>query len=252
MASPLTDAETRTLVEGYADWYHRIEVRPGIVTPGINESALHLQSLDLPADCSGLRVLDLGARDGFFSFEMERRGADVLAIDYLPADRTGFSIAARILQSQVTYRQANIYHLDPAEIGTFDIVLFLGLLYHLPDPAGALRIVRNCCRSAMYLETLVIDQAVAMPDGSEVPLGHLDERLLSVPLMQFFPGASCNGDPTNFWGPNIRCVEALLEETEFSVSRTVSLGRRAVFHCQAVSRPRAAYYLDVANGRGSP
>jgi len=251
MASPLTDAEVHTLVDGYTRWYHRIEVRPGIVTPGINDSALHLQSLDLPADCSGLRVLDLGARDGFFSFEMERRGADVLAIDYLPADRTGFSIAAALLQSGVTYRQANIYHLDPAEIGTFDIVLFLGLLYHLPDPVGALRIVRRCCTSSMYLETLVIDEAVPMPDGSLVPLGQLDERLLSVPLMQFFPGTSCNNDPTNYWGPNIRCVEALLEETEFSVSRIVPLGRRAVFQCHAVSRPRAAHYLDAATGRGS-
>jgi tRNA (mo5U34)-methyltransferase len=227
MTSSLTDAEARALVDGYPHWYHRIEVRPGIVTPGINESALHLQSLDLPADCSGLRVLDLGARDGFFSFEMERRGAEVLAIDYMPADRTGFSIAAEILQSRVTYRQANIYHLDPAEIGTFDIVLFLGLLYHLPDPIGALRIVRACCRSSMYLETLVIDEGVPMNDGSLVPLGQLDERLLSVPLMQFFPGTSCNDDPTNFWGPNVRCVETLLEETEFSVSRVVRLGRRA-------------------------
>ncbi|MEP6811127.1 MAG: hypothetical protein ABI992_12855, partial [Chthoniobacterales bacterium] len=71
-------------------WYHRIEVAPGIVTPGINDTPAYFGLFQFPVDCTGLRVLDLGTRDGYFAFEFERRGAEVLAIDYFPAHRTGF------------------------------------------------------------------------------------------------------------------------------------------------------------------
>src|SRR6266496_1047254 len=94
-------------------WYHRIELKPGLITPGINDSQAVLKFLELPKDCSGLRVLDIGARDGFFSFELEQRGAEVLAIDYVPPDRTGFMVAKEILGSNVTYKVANVYDLDP-------------------------------------------------------------------------------------------------------------------------------------------
>jgi tRNA (mo5U34)-methyltransferase len=250
MSASLTDEDARAMVAGYRTWYHRIEVRPGIVTPGVNDSPLNLRMLDLPADCSGMRVLDLGARDGFFSFELERRGADVVAVDYVPAERTGFLIAAQLLGSRVVLRQANLYHLTAAEIGTFDLVLFLGLLYHLPDPIRAIRIARGLCTGRMYLETLVIDDGLLMPDGSETPLAQVDERLTAIPLMQFFPGRVCNNDPTNYWGPNVRCVEAMLAEAEFRVERVARVPRRAVFQCAAASSPHA-YYLDAADGSGS-
>jgi tRNA (mo5U34)-methyltransferase len=236
------------MVAAYPRWYHRIEVRPGLITPGTNDSPHNLEMLELPADCSGMRVLDIGARDGFFSFELERRGADVLAVDYMPAERTGFPIAAQLLGSRVAFRQANLYNLTAAEIGTFDLVLFLGLLYHLPDPIRAIRIVRSLCRGRMYLETLVIDEGMLMPDGSQSPLARVDARLAEIPLMQFFPGAACGGDPTNYWGPNVRCVEAMLAETEFHVERVARVPGRAVFQCAAVSNPRVAYFLNAADG----
>src|SRR5512145_1989374 len=94
----------RALVAGHRAWYHQIELAPGLVTPGTHASAAALAVLDrlgLPADASGRRVLDLGCRDGFFTFEMERRGAEVVAVDYADPDVTGFSIAARILGSRV-------------------------------------------------------------------------------------------------------------------------------------------------------
>ena len=248
MPASLSDADARAMVAGYTRWYHRIEVRPGIVTPGINDSPFNLRMLELPADCSGMRVLDIGARDGFFSFELERRGADVLAVDYMPAERTGFPIAAQLLGSRVPFRQANLYHLSPAELGTFDLVLFLGLLYHLPDPIRALRIVRSLCTWRMYLETLVIDDTVLLPDGSQTTLAQMDPRLATIPLMQFFPGASCGADPTNYWGPNVHCVEAMLGETEFRVERVARVTTRALFQCAAVANPQSAYYLNAADG----
>ena len=239
------------MVAAYTRWYHRIEVRPGIITPGINDSPLNLQLLDLPADCSGMRALDIGARDGFFSFELERRGADVLAVDYMPAERTGFPIAAQLLGSRVVFRQANLYNLTPAEIGTFDLVLFLGLLYHLPDPIRAMRIVRSLCKWRMYLETLVIDEGMLMPDGSLLKVARIDARLDAIPLMQFFPGAAFNEDPTNYWGPNVRCVETMLAETEFRVERVARVPTRALFQCAVVSNTQANYYLSAADGSRS-
>jgi len=248
MTTALTDSDVRAMVAAYPRWYHRIQVRPGLITPGINDSPRNLEMLELPADCSGMRVLDIGARDGFFSFELERRGADVLAVDYMPAEQTGFPIAAKLLGSRVVFRQANLYNLSAAELGTFDLVLFLGLLYHLPDPIRALRIVRSLCTSRMYLETLVIDDVLSLPDGSQTSLAQMDPRFATLPIMQFFPGASCGGDPTNYWGPNVRCVEAMLAETEFRVERVARVATRALFQCAAVSDPQTAYYLNAADG----
>lgn len=248
MTAAVTDADARAMIAAYPRWYHRIEVRPGIITPGINDSPANLQMLQLPTDCSGMRVLDIGARDGFFSFELERRGADVLAVDYVPAEETGFQIAAQLLGSRVVFRQANIYNLTPDELGTFDLVLFLGLLYHLPDPIRAMRTVRRLCSWRMYLETLVIDDVLPMADGSETSLTALGDGLAAIPLMQFFPGSSGGGDPTNYWGPNVRCVEAMLAETEFRVERVARVPRRGLFQCAVASDPRAAYYLSASDG----
>ena len=234
---PMTDDEVRARVATVPHWYHPIEVRPGIITPGINAAQEVLATLELPADCSGMRVLDLGARDGFFSFELERRGAEVTAVDYMPKTESGFAVASELLGSRVTYLQRNLYELTATELGTFDLVLFLGLLYHLPDPLGALRVVRNLTRSRMYLETLVVD------------FGH---KLDETPLMRFFAGSSLAGDPTNYWGPNVRCVEEMLGETEFSTQRVVRMGGRCVFACEAVSNPAVAYYMEIATGRRAP
>jgi hypothetical protein len=73
---------------------YQTPIQPGITTPGINNTAQVLALLDLPDDARGLRVLDLGTRDGFFAFEMERRGAEVIAVDYIPKDQTGFAVAS--------------------------------------------------------------------------------------------------------------------------------------------------------------
>lgn len=244
----MTDDEIRAEIATVPAWYHRIEIRPGIVTPGINDSPTVLRNLRLPSDCSGLRALDLGARDGFFSFELERRGAEVLAVDYFPPELTGFPVASRLLGSRVSYLHENLYRLDPARHGTFDIVLFLGLLYHVPDPIGALRIIRSLCRSRMYLETLIIDHAMPMPDGTQVDLADLDPRLTSLPVMRFFPGDSLGNDPTNYWGPNVACVKAMLAETEFAAGRVVTTQNRAIFDCAVTSHPVTHQILAESSG----
>jgi tRNA (mo5U34)-methyltransferase len=234
----ITDDEVRARIAAVRRWYHPIEVRPGITTPGVNEGAgTVLGMLDLPTDCRGMRALDLGTRDGFFAFELERRGAEVVAVDYVAMADSGFAVAAELLGSRVTYLHRNLYELAAAELGTFDIVLFLGLLYHLPDPLRGLRIVRNFTRRRMYLETLVLGFG---PETDELP------------LMRFFDGASWAGDPTNYWGPNIRCVEKMLGESEFAAQQVIPFGDRCLFACEAISSPDAARYMQIATAPRAP
>src|SRR5262245_34297053 len=130
--------EARKRIAAHEHWYHQIEVAPGVVTPGINDSQQILAALRLPERLDGQRVLDIGARDGFFSFECERRGAEVVAIDSMPPEQTGFPIAKELVGSGVEMLQRNVYDLSPEEFGSFDLILFLGVLYHLRDPMLAL------------------------------------------------------------------------------------------------------------------
>lgn len=224
-------------------WYHQIELAPGVVTPGINHSAAALAALDLPADLRGARVLDIGTRDGFFAFECERRGAEVVAVDAAPIEQTGFAVAAGILGSRVRYQQRSIWTLSREADGAFDVVLCLGLLYHLRDPLAALDLVRTLCRGTLYLETAVIDPASSATFNG---LGAWTTNVPDfdhIPLMQFLPGRVANDDPTNFWLPNAACLRAMLAESNFSVSRLEVRGARAV----AVATPTFDAALESVN-----
>lgn len=221
--------EAQRLIEAHPHWYHRIEVAPGVVTPGVNDSQMILDALQLPERLDGMRVLDIGARDGFFSFECERRGAgEVVAIDYLPPEETGFPIARDLVGSQVEMRQANVYDLTPGDYGTFDLVLFLGVLYHLRDPMLALDRIADVSKGKLILETQAIDEALLVSPGQFKPLAAISPELESIPLMQFYPGDSLNNDSTNVWAPNQACLRAMLEETGFSVDHELRLGQRAI------------------------
>ncbi|MBC8078375.1 MAG: methyltransferase domain-containing protein [Chloroflexales bacterium] len=246
------EAAIRAQIDAVAYWYHRIPIRPGIVTPGVNDCATTLGRLRLPTDCHGLRVLDLGACDGFFAFELERRGAEVVAVDYKAAEQSGFAVAAELMGYKGVYIQENIYNLSPERLGTFDIVLFLGLLYHLPDPLRALWIVRSLCRDQLYLETYVIDQQLPLPDGSVAALETVAPLLRDVPLLCFMPGRRLNDDPTNYWGPNMKCLELMLGETMFEVADQQLHGDRAIIAARAKYDAQLDHYGTMARGAALP
>lgn len=221
--------EAQRLIAAHPHWYHRIEVAPGVVTPGVNDSQMILDALQLPESLEGMRVLDIGARDGFFSFECERRGAaEVVAIDYLTPEETGFPIAKELVGSQVEMRQANVYDLNPEEFGTFDLILFLGVLYHLRDPMLALDRIADVATGKLILETQAIDDAVLVGPGEFKRLADISPELESIPLMQFYPGDALNDDPTNVWAPNQAALRAMLEESGFAVDRELLIGQRAL------------------------
>jgi tRNA (mo5U34)-methyltransferase len=220
--------EARRLIAVHEHWYHQIEVAPGVVTPGINDTQQILAALRLPERLDGLRVLDIGARDGFFSFECERRGAEVVAIDSMPPGQTGFPIAKELVGSNVEILQRNVYELSPEEFGTFDLILFLGVLYHLRDPMLALDRIWSVSRDKLIVETQTIDDALLVGDGEFKRLADLNPELEKIPLMQFFPGDSLNADATNMWAPNQAGLAAMLEEVGFAVTAQERLGHRGL------------------------
>lgn len=239
--------EIRRLIAEHGRWWHEIELAPGIVTPGDDSNRMKLPILDalgLPRDLRGKRALDIGTSDGYFAFELERRGASVVAIDFVPETYTGFSTARRILGSNVEYRMDNVYNLTPQSYGAFDVVLFLGVLYHLRKPLGALDAIRSVMKegAAVFIATMLIDEHFLLPDGSTTTLDAVNPLLKNVPLWQFYPGDSLNGDYTNVFAPNRRALESALQEAQFRVDgfRVVSMGGYA--RATAVVDERMAKY----------
>lgn len=245
-ATMLTPAEIHARLAQVQHWYHQIPIADGIVTPGINDTAQVLRLLELPETLKGLRVLDIGARDGFFSFECERRGAEVVAIDCAPAETTGFNVVRDLFSSKLTCIRANVYEITPERFGKFDLILFLGVLYHLRDPLLAIDLIRSVCTDKLILETYVIDNAFVKADGSNVAVTAISSELQSVPIMQFYPRNTLNNDYTNYWGPNMKCVQAMLEEATFAVNKAILNGHRGLFMATTNEDSTLGYFARIA------
>jgi tRNA (mo5U34)-methyltransferase len=208
-------------------WFHTIDLGGGVVTPGVDKSPDKLPALGIPSDLTGKSVIDIGAWDGFFSFECERRGAArVLATDGIcwteenMADGGGFRLAHEALESRVEALTARVEDLAAAEIGQFDLVLFLGVLYHAPDPLGYLRTVRKVCKGTAIIET------------------HVDLLDIDRPALAYYPSSYLNGDGSNFFGPNEAAVIGMCLDAGFQSCEVVNrhyMQNRMVFHAH-VSR----------------
>jgi len=155
-------------------WYHSIELPDGTVTPGLYDHRPLVPRYGLPTDLTGQRALDVATFDGFWAFELERRGAEVVATDIAAAsaldmhpqvreallaegiDRVsgnGFRLAHEALGSRVQRVERSVYELEPGNVGMFDFVHMADLLLHVADPLGALRGVRRVTRG----QALIVD-----------------------------------------------------------------------------------------------
>ena len=167
MSAEAAVSAAREAVAANPVWYHTIELAPGVATPGYVDMRPVAPRV-LPDDLAGKRVLDIGTFDGFWAFEMERRGADVTAIDLEKIDDaqwpphkreelarqvaesevelgTGFRLAAGVLGSNVNRVISDVYDVTPERIGGPVDLAFIGtLLLHLRDPVRALEQVRGC------------------------------------------------------------------------------------------------------------
>ena len=180
-------------------WFHRIEVAPGVWTPGM-QAATHktLTDVRMPEDLTGRTVLDVGAWDGFYLVRGRApRGGS------RPGNRTPLSLGRRgglghqgrvpvcpRCPASREWKDLDIDRMEipPDTVGTWDVVLFLGVLYHLKNPLEALERMASVTNELLIVETLVDTRA-----GEERP------------LLTFYPGAELHGDPTNWFGPNVRC-----------------------------------------------
>lgn len=206
-------------------WYHVIELPGGVVTPGVDDPRDRLPLLGLPDDLSGMTVLDVGAWDGFFSFECERRGAArVVAADWFAwreaarGSKESFELARRSLDSRVEDVEIRVEDLSPETVGTFDLVLFVGVLYHLRDPMLALEAVASVTGGTLILET------------------HVDLALRRGPAAAFYAGTELRGDHTNWWGPNPAAVQGMLRASGFDEVRKVFPSSRAYELARALRR----------------
>jgi tRNA (mo5U34)-methyltransferase len=212
----LSATEVQRLVDGVPHWHHIFHFPHGISSPGAYDPRELFGRLGLP-DLHGQRVLDVGTRDGFFAFACERLGAEVVAMDNLTSDKTGFEAARQILGSNVECKLANVYDVDPRVWGEFDIVLFLGVLYHLRHPLLALDRLRAVCRGRIYVESLACDDGVFLDMEHTKPLQAIAPDLVGIPIAQFLPYGRFHPDASNKWAPNVACVRALLEDALFTV-----------------------------------
>ncbi len=259
--SAVGERELHDGIEGH-QWYHTLELAPGIETPGWFDLR-GLAPRILPDSLSGKRCLDIGTFDGFWAFEMERRGArEVLGIDILdpyrwdwPANSdeetvaalarrkrggAGFELARRALGSSVERRELSIYDLDPERHGSFDLVYVGSLLLHLRDPVGALMRVRSVCTGA-----LIVCDAIDLAKTRrfrQQPVATLDGV----------------GRPW-WWKPNLAALGRMVEAAGFELDRPPTRIRMALGagHAQRRFKPRwllssAAREEMMITWRGDP
>lgn len=166
----------------------------------------------LPEDLHGARALDIGCNAGFYTFELARRGADVVSIDidehYLRQAR--WAAEEFGLSERVELHRMGVYDLAALEAGPFDVILFLGVLYHLRHPLLALDTVAALTGGTLVVQTLTKpgDDRLATP--ADLPIDDRGElRRPGWPSMAFIEHELA-GDPTNWWAPDAACVEAML------------------------------------------
>ena len=181
--------------------YHSIDLPDGSVLPGL-QTVEHLRwRLDLfglPLDLRGRRVLDVGAWDGWFSFECERRGAQVVAVDCVSLDT--FVEAKQLLGSKVEYLTLDVNELSARRLGRFDIVLFFGVLYHLRHPLLGLEKAVELSTDLTLIESFVIQ-----PESRQIPS-----------VMEFYERTELGGQIDNWCGPSPECLMSMCRSAGFA------------------------------------
>jgi tRNA (mo5U34)-methyltransferase len=186
-------------------WYHTIELSSGVVTPGQFDHRSLLPHYGLPADLHGKRALDVATFDGFWAFEMEKRGGQVSAIDLdttrdldfphlvrplvdavaeMPRIGDGFRLAHEALRSKVTRISSSVYALSPETVGSYDFVHCGDLLLHLRDPLTALQHIRSVTTGQFLLSDVFDINAARQQYGPSVQyLGGWDDVVWWVPSL---------------------------------------------------------------------
>jgi tRNA (mo5U34)-methyltransferase len=244
--------EKQRLFEG-TYWHQKWQVFEDVFTPGVNCIEHMCESMGLPNDLTGKRVLDIGAWNGCLSLECERRGAlEVVALGpENPNDTAFYRLRDAIGSTRTRYLRGTVYDLDPQKLGTFDVVLFCGVLYHLRYPLLGIDNIRRVCTGEVFVETFLIDQEfILKKDGklTKVPLSRLSPELSSQPIWQFYRLDELEGDPSNWVGPNSTAVVEAFESAGFETRFLGASPPRGYFRARV--KEGAPEFLAIRCGEG--
>lgn len=224
--STLDPAEIERRVAQNHDWYHTIELAPGLVTPGWVDTRSTVAHVPLPASLEGKRCLDVGTWDGFWAFEMERRGATAVHgldvpdpykwdwparariresydggkenLEKIRRNGNGFPIVRDIIGSSVERHELTVYEISPERIGTYDFVFVGSLLLHLRDPVGALERIRTVAAGEVVINDCI--ELVLTKLLPRTPFARLD-----------------TDDRCWWWQPNLAALQSMIEQAGFRI-----------------------------------
>ncbi|WP_376099681.1 TIGR04290 family methyltransferase [Roseomonas sp. CCTCC AB2023176] len=232
--------EVRRRAESLGDWFHNLDLGGVKTAPNHflhDYPATKFRGFAhvIPEDLTGKSVLDIGCNGGFYSLEMKRRGASrVLGIDsddrYLAQAR----FAAEATGMDIEFRRLDVY--DVAALGErFDLVIFMGVLYHLRHPLLALDLIHEHVAGDLLLfQSLQRGSADEYENQENYDFSeesHFDDH--AYPKLHFVERYYA-GDPTNWWIPNAACAEAMLRSAGFEVAEHPE---REVYLCRRVTPP---------------
>jgi tRNA (mo5U34)-methyltransferase len=215
--------EVQQRVRALGEWFHNIDIAGVQTAPDHflgDYPRVKWQRFEnaIPPDLGGKTVLDIGCNGGFYSIEMKRRGADrVLGIDFDERYLAQAKFAAETLGFDIEFRKLSVYDIHQLE-EKFDVVLFLGVLYHLRHPLLALDLIhQHVARDLFVCQSLQRGSEAVEPLEDDYEFWRTDifERP-GFPKM-YFVEKRYSGDPTNWWIPNRACVEAMLRSAGFEI-----------------------------------
>lgn len=259
MSAPTAELSPEAIerrVRELGSWFHNIDLRGVMTAPHHflgDYPAIKWRRFEaaLPADLRGRTVLDIGCNAGFYAIEMKRRGAErVVAIDSDPDYLAQARFAAEVSGVELEFRELSVY--DVGTLGErFDVVLFLGVLYHLRHPLLALDLIHeHVARDLLVFQSMQrgSSEIEAVAENHAFTDVEVFDRP-GFPKLHFIE-ARYAGDPTNWWAPNRACSEALLRSSGFEI---LARPEEEVFICRRQELPGGSYavYPGTAEERCS-
>ncbi len=219
----MTPAQIQERVHSLGPWFHNfdlggVQTAPGHFLGDYPNTKWRGFAHAIPADLRGKSVLDVGCNAGFYSIEMKRRGADrVLGIDFDEDYLAQARFAAEVSELPIEFRHMSVY--DVAQLGEkFDLVIFMGVLYHLRHPLLALDLLHeHVVKDLLVFQSLLRGSPEVEPLQEDYPFTETSifERS-SFPRMYFIE-QRYSEDPTNWWIPNLACAQAMLRSAGFQI-----------------------------------
>lgn len=242
IAAALSPNEIKRQVEALGPWFHNLDLN-GVRTapehflgdyPTVKWSRF---ANAIPGDLSGCSVLDIGCNAGFYAMQMKRRGAErVVGIDTVDDYLAQARFAAGVNGLEIEFRKLSVYDVGALR-ERFDLVVFMGVLYHLRHPLLALDLVHEHAASDLLLFQSMqrgSDEVEALETNYDFWNVDLFDRP-AFPRLHFVERRYAD-DPTNWWIPNRACVEAMLRSSGFQM---IDHPESEVYLCRRVARPQA-------------